>query len=53
MTLFVDADQHWFEARAIEGVDNILRRLQRHFVLCRAPAKDYPYTQFSHRLASW
>ncbi|KAG1580937.1 hypothetical protein G6F46_015441 [Rhizopus delemar] len=33
LALLVDADQHRLEALAVEGIEDVLRRLQRNFVL--------------------
>jgi len=46
--LLVDADQHRLEPRAVERIDNILRRLQRHLMLRRTPTENHPDTQPAH-----
>jgi hypothetical protein len=48
VTGLVDADQHRLEARAVEGIDNIARRLQRDFVLGRTATKNNPYAHLAH-----
>ncbi|MNT72800.1 hypothetical protein D3C72_2114350 [compost metagenome] len=52
VALLVDADQHRLEARTVQCIDNVFRRLQRHLVLSRPPAKNNAHTQFTHCLTS-
>jgi len=40
LALLVDTDQHRLEALAIERIEDVLRRLQRNFVLGRLATED-------------
>ena len=48
VTGFVDADQDRFEARTVEGIHDVAGRLQRHFMLSRAAAKNNTYPHLTH-----
>jgi hypothetical protein len=46
--VLVDADQHRLEPRAVQGIDYVLRRLQRYLMLRRTPTENHPDTQLAH-----
>ncbi len=44
----VNADQDRLKARTVQCIDDVARRLQRHFVLGRTATKNNPYPQLAH-----